>query len=184
MRSMAARKAAYPRRPLPRRQSLDRRTGMWCLFPPRRSPGSAVLNPVQVCCRDRSLLYIFFTAPYAALLTELVIPRVLLSTQALQRQLSTRRRCQHLHFQCRRSIWHQTLMPHLFLPTHATSHSNSRQVGNPTPQFRTMRVELIGHFKICMTDIYLQNECAHVGLSVHAPVHIFEYGSSQKTQLS
>ena len=78
-------------------------------------------------------------------------PTRLLSTQALQRQLSTRRRCQHLHFQCRRSIWRQTLMPHLFLPTYATSHSNSRQVGNPTPQFRTMRVELIGHFKPCMT---------------------------------
>ena len=33
-----------------------------------------------------------------------------------------------------------------------------------------MRVQLIRHFKTCTTDSYLQNECAHVGLSVHAPV--------------
>ena len=33
-----------------------------------------------------------------------------------------------------------------------------------------VRVRLIRHFKTCTTDIYLQNECAHVGLSVHAPV--------------
>ena len=31
-------------------------------------------------------------------------------------------------------------------------------------------VQLIRHFKTCTTDIYLQNECAHVGLSLHAPV--------------
>ena len=30
-----------------------------------------------------------------------------------------------------------------------------------------------GAFKTCTTDIYLQNECAHVGLSVHAPVPSF-----------
>ena len=34
-----------------------------------------------------------------------------------------------------------------------------------------VRVQIIRHFKTCKTDIYLQNECAHVGLSVHAPVH-------------
>ena len=33
-----------------------------------------------------------------------------------------------------------------------------------------VRVQLIRHFKTCKTDIYLQNKCAHVGLSVHAPV--------------
>ena len=26
--------------------------------------------------------------------------------------------------------------------------------------------------KTCTTDVYLQNECAHVGLSVHAPVYL------------
>ena len=35
-----------------------------------------------------------------------------------------------------------------------------------------VRVQLIRHFKTCTTDIYLQNECAHVGLSVHAPVYV------------
>ena len=32
-----------------------------------------------------------------------------------------------------------------------------------------VRVQLIRHFKTCTTDIYLQKDCAHVGLSVHAP---------------
>ena len=34
-----------------------------------------------------------------------------------------------------------------------------------------VRVQLIRHFQTCASDIHLQNECAHVGLSVHAPVH-------------
>ena len=38
----------------------------------------------------------------------------------------------------------------------------------------SMRVQIIRHCKTCMTDIYLQNECAHVGLSVHAPVCILQ----------
>ena len=33
-----------------------------------------------------------------------------------------------------------------------------------------MRVQLIRHFETCTTDIYIHNECAHVGLSVRAPV--------------
>ena len=33
-----------------------------------------------------------------------------------------------------------------------------------------VRVQIIRHLKTCTTDVYLQNECAHVGLSVHAPV--------------
>ena len=34
-----------------------------------------------------------------------------------------------------------------------------------------VRVQLtIRIFKTCTTEIYLQTECAHVGLSVHAPV--------------
>ena len=33
-----------------------------------------------------------------------------------------------------------------------------------------VRLQLIRHFKTCTTDIYLHNECAHVGLSIHAPV--------------
>ena len=33
-----------------------------------------------------------------------------------------------------------------------------------------VRVQLIRHSKTCTTDIYIQNECAHVGLSIHAPV--------------
>ena len=36
----------------------------------------------------------------------------------------------------------------------------------------TMRVELIGHFKPCMTDIYLHIWCAHGRLYPHAPVHV------------
>ena len=32
-----------------------------------------------------------------------------------------------------------------------------------------VRVQLLRHFKTCTTDIELQNECAHVGLSVHVP---------------
>ena len=36
-----------------------------------------------------------------------------------------------------------------------------------------VRVQLIRHFKTCKTDIYLQNKCAHVGLSVHAPVQLW-----------
>ena len=35
-----------------------------------------------------------------------------------------------------------------------------------------VRLQLIRHFKTCTTDIYLHNECAHVGLSVDAPVYI------------
>ena len=38
------------------------------------------------------------------------------------------------------------------------------------PKYLRARVQLIRHFKICTTDIYLHNDCAHVGLSVHAPV--------------
>eukprot|EP01048_Picozoa_sp_COSAG05_P007394 COSAG05_NODE_520_length_9047_cov_2.500224_10_plen_104_part_00 len=33
-----------------------------------------------------------------------------------------------------------------------------------------VRVQLIRHSKTCMTEIQLHNECAHVGLSIHAPV--------------
>ena len=33
-----------------------------------------------------------------------------------------------------------------------------------------MRVQLIRYFKTFTTDIYIQNDCAHVGLSVHVPV--------------
>ena len=33
-----------------------------------------------------------------------------------------------------------------------------------------VRVQLIRHSKTCMTEIHLHNECAHVGLSIHAPV--------------
>ena len=33
-----------------------------------------------------------------------------------------------------------------------------------------VRVQLIRQFKTCTTDIYLHNDCAHVELSVHAPV--------------
>ena len=33
-----------------------------------------------------------------------------------------------------------------------------------------VRVQLIRTFKTCTTDIYLRNECAHVGLSIHAPL--------------
>ena len=32
-----------------------------------------------------------------------------------------------------------------------------------------VRVQLIRHLKTCTTDIYIQNECAHVGLSGNAP---------------
>eukprot|EP01048_Picozoa_sp_COSAG05_P019806 COSAG05_NODE_3204_length_2245_cov_3.080615_3_plen_191_part_00 len=39
-----------------------------------------------------------------------------------------------------------------------------------SPQTLRVRVQLIRHVKTCTTDIYLHNECAHVGLSVHAPV--------------
>ena len=34
----------------------------------------------------------------------------------------------------------------------------------------TMRVELIGHLKTCMTDIYIHIWCAHGRLYPHAPV--------------
>ena len=35
-----------------------------------------------------------------------------------------------------------------------------------------VRVQLIiRHLKTCTTDIYIHNDCAHVGLSIHAPVH-------------
>jgi len=34
-----------------------------------------------------------------------------------------------------------------------------------------VRLQLILHFKTCTTDIYLHNECAHVGLSIDAPVY-------------
>ena len=33
-----------------------------------------------------------------------------------------------------------------------------------------VRLQLIRHFKTCTTEIYLHNECAHVGLSIDAPV--------------
>ena len=33
-----------------------------------------------------------------------------------------------------------------------------------------VRLQLIRHVKTCTTDIYLHNECAHVGLSIDAPV--------------
>eukprot|EP01048_Picozoa_sp_COSAG05_P012670 COSAG05_NODE_1287_length_5276_cov_10.526173_4_plen_165_part_00 len=33
-----------------------------------------------------------------------------------------------------------------------------------------VRVQLIRHLKTCTTEVYIQNECAHVGLSIHAPV--------------
>ena len=35
-----------------------------------------------------------------------------------------------------------------------------------------VRVQLIRHFEPCTTDIYLHNDCAHVGLIVHAPVAV------------
>ena len=35
----------------------------------------------------------------------------------------------------------------------------------------TMRVELIGRFKPCMAEIYIQILCAHGRLYPHAPVH-------------
>ena len=35
-----------------------------------------------------------------------------------------------------------------------------------------VRLQLIRHFKTCTTDIYLHNECAHVGLSIDAPVRV------------
>ena len=38
--------------------------------------------------------------------------------------------------------------------------------------FPTMRVQLIGHFKTCMTDIYLHILCAHIQLYPHAPVSL------------
>ena len=41
---------------------------------------------------------------------------------------------------------------------------------HPSAAVLRVRVQIIRHVKTCMTDIYLQNECAHVGLSVHAPV--------------
>ena len=44
------------------------------------------------------------------------------------------------------------------------------QSGELPPSRFLIRVRVqIRHFKTCTTDIYLQNECAHVGLSVHAP---------------
>ena len=33
-----------------------------------------------------------------------------------------------------------------------------------------VRVQIIRHFETCTTDIYLHHDCAHVGLSTHAPV--------------
>ena len=38
-----------------------------------------------------------------------------------------------------------------------------------------MRAELIGHFKACMTEIYLHILCAHGRLYPHAPVGNFGY---------
>eukprot|EP01048_Picozoa_sp_COSAG05_P019805 COSAG05_NODE_3204_length_2245_cov_3.080615_2_plen_177_part_00 len=34
-----------------------------------------------------------------------------------------------------------------------------------------VRVQLIRHLKTCTADIYIHNECAHVGLSIHAPMY-------------
>ena len=44
-----------------------------------------------------------------------------------------------------------------------------------------VRVQLIRHFKPCTTDIFLHNECAHVGLSIHAPVDAGE-GARTETE--
>ena len=40
------------------------------------------------------------------------------------------------------------------------------------PAIIRVRVQLIRHLKPCTNDIHLHNECAHVGLSIHAPVHL------------
>ena len=45
----------------------------------------------------------------------------------------------------------------------------NRPVGSTGMHGTRVRVQLIRHFKTCTTDIYLQNDCAYVGLSVHAP---------------
>ena len=47
-----------------------------------------------------------------------------------------------------------------------------RGSGNPEQANIRVRVQLIRHFKTCTADIYLHNECAHVGLSIHAPVRV------------
>ena len=41
-----------------------------------------------------------------------------------------------------------------------------------------VRVQLIRHLKTCTTDIYLNNDCAHVGSSIHAPIEAEIYSSS------
>ena len=56
-------------------------------------------------------------------------------------------------------------------PSSAAIATISRSPSSSTLRIR-VRVQLIGHLKTCTTDIYIKNECAHVGLSIHAPVDI------------
>ena len=46
-------------------------------------------------------------------------------------------------------------------------------VGNRVLAFAIRAVRAVasagGSLKTCTTEIYIQNECAHVGLSIHAP---------------
>ena len=51
------------------------------------------------------------------------------------------------------------------------------------PAIVRVRVQLIRHFKPCTTDIYLHNECAHVGLSIRAPVHLIWAARSVRSDL-
>ena len=41
---------------------------------------------------------------------------------------------------------------------------------HPSAAVLRVRVQIIRHVKSCTADIYIQNDCAHVGVSVHAPV--------------
>ena len=62
------------------------------------------------------------------------------------------------------------------VPQHQEEDPRSTAAPAEAPLLASARLGMVGpeqtYFKkhACTTDIHLQNECAHVGLSVHAPV--------------
>ena len=69
----------------------------------------------------------------------------------------------------------QTSTPLVIAPV-ATDTGFLAYLGTPTAAVVVrVRVQIIRHFKACTTDIYLHNDCAHVGSSVHAPVLCISY---------
>ena len=119
--------------------------------------------------------FMFYPAPPSHLITLFGAPSVTLfvNVNRSHRIVQTGAKLNVAYQLCMFALWPMATRPPEAIQCHHSIGKRNLELYLGVIMARILvlrvRVQIIRHFKTCMTDIYLQNECAHVGLSVHAP---------------